>query len=305
MTTRPACRQCGGSPLQDLGAIADATTFAGQTLPQPLPGGRLWLCAACGLGQRHPVLAADAYEQLYAAAPPDVWQAGAQLRGDQRRVLAQLLAGPPPTRVLDVGCYDGRLLAALPDGIERCGIEASAAAAAEARQRGVKVLAGRFSDLATLAGHFDAIAAVDVIEHVHQPHRMLADMAARLAPGGRLVLSTGSIEAEAWQGCGGSFWYDAFPEHLSFIGPRWARQQAQQLGLTLSVAEAFAYDAAFGADAAASALRRFERRARRARWARALGRIAPALEQRLVQRLVCGVPGLHTDHVLLVFERPR
>jgi hypothetical protein len=33
--------------------------------------------------------------------------------------------------------------------------------------------------------------------------------------------------------------------------------------------------------------------------------VAPGLERRLVRRLVCGVPGLFADHVLLVFERPR
>ena len=304
----PTCRQCGSTALQDWGAISDATTFAGQTLPQPLAGGRLWFCARCALGQRQPVLAAEAYEQLYAAAPPDVWQPGATLRGDQQRVVEQLLAAGTPTRVLDVGCYDGRLLATLPPGTERCGIEASAAAAAQAAGRGVRVLADRFSALRELAaqpGRFDAIAAVDVIEHVHEPHRLLADMAALLAPGGRLVLSTGSIEAEAWQRCGGTYWYGAFPEHLSYIGPAWARQQAERPGLRLAVAESFQYDAAFAADDVPAAEQRFERRVRRARWARRLGRVAPGLERRLVRRLVCGVPGLFADHVLLVFERPR
>jgi SAM-dependent methyltransferase len=303
----PACRQCGSTALQDWGAISDATTFAGQTLPQPLAGGRLWFCARCALGQRQPVLAAEAYERLYAAAPPDVWQPGATLRGDQRRVVEQLLAAGAPTRVLDVGCYDGRLLATLPAGTERCGIEASAAAAAQAAGRGVRVLADRFSALRELAGQpgrFDAIAAVDVIEHVHEPHRLLADMAALLAPGGRLVLSTGSIEAEAWQRCGGTYWYGAFPEHLSYIGPAWARQQAERLGLRLAVAESFRYDAAFAAGDVPAAEQRFERRLHRARWARRLGRVAPGLERRLVRRLVCGVPGLFADHVLLVFQRP-
>lgn len=303
MKGTPRCRQCDQPGLLDLGAIAEATQFAGQTLPQPLPGGRLWVCQHCALGQRHPVLPPEAYEQLYAAAPADVWRPGATLRGDQRRVVDELTARGPLRRALDVGCGDGRLLAALPEGTERCGVEASSAAAL-ARQHGVQVLADRFSALPGLPGRFDAIAAVDVIEHVHQPHRLLEDMAALLEPGGRLVLSTGSIETEAWRRRGGSYWYDCFPEHLSFIGPGWARQQAQRLGLRLLRAEPFRYDAGFTADQAAAVAQRFERRARRARWARGLGRLAPALERRMVRRLVCGVPGLHVDHVLLVFERP-
>ncbi|MEY3252421.1 MAG: hypothetical protein RL227_1394 [Pseudomonadota bacterium] len=72
------------------------------------------------------------------------------------------------------------------------------------------------------------------------------------------------------------------------------------LGLRLAAAEEFSYDAAFDADEVPAFEQRFERRLKRARWARRRGRVAPALEQ----RLVCGVPGLFADHLLLVFERP-
>lgn len=163
------CRECGEAELIDLGQIADGREFAGQRLDPPLSGGRLWRCTRCGPGQRQPLQAAQFYEQLYASAPVGVWNSTG-LRSDQRRVLKMLEQHYTGGDVLDVGCCDGSLLAALGPQWQRFGIEASVAAAAQARERGVTILGHRFSDLRGLGRTFDAIVAMDVMWPA-RPHR--------------------------------------------------------------------------------------------------------------------------------------
>ena len=85
--------------------------------------------------------------------------------------------------------------------------------------------------LATDEGEYDVITAFDVIEHVQDPRRMLADIAERLAPGGRVILGTGNADAKTWRMMGGRYWYCYYPEHLAFISPGWSRRVAPDLGL--------------------------------------------------------------------------
>ncbi len=298
----PDCRQCGAPAPQDLGRIPEAAHFAGQPLPAPLPGGRLLRCRHCRLGFRHPVLAEEDYARLYTAAPAEIW-AEAGLRTEHRLVVERLQAlRPQGGEVLDLGCSDGLMLAALPAGWGRFGIEASEPAAAIARQRGVQVLGTRFADLPRLAQDFDAVCAIDVIEHVPDPLGLLRALAARLRPGGVLLVASGDLDSPAWQQAGGAYWYCAFGEHLSLISQPWAEAAAAELGLRLTAVQRYTYDPQPGHDAA-------ELQRQRARFSRRVAR--NRLQQRLhrwsLQRdrvpAVCGVQGLFQDHLLLEFVR--
>jgi 2-polyprenyl-6-hydroxyphenyl methylase/3-demethylubiquinone-9 3-methyltransferase len=102
-----------------------------------------------------------------------------------------------PVRLLDVGCGAGLAAEALARrGHDVLGIDAAAAAieAARAHAEGqglsLSYRDGTTEDLAAEKLQFQAITALEVIEHVPDPGAFLRELAGLLAPGGILFLST-------------------------------------------------------------------------------------------------------------------
>jgi 2-polyprenyl-6-hydroxyphenyl methylase/3-demethylubiquinone-9 3-methyltransferase len=95
---------------------------------------------------------------------------------------------------LDVGCGAGLLAEPLARlGAKVTGIDAAPELIAVAREhaaaRGLEIDYGS-GDVQQLDGQFDLVTSMEVIEHVADPGAFLKALAARLAPGGLLVLST-------------------------------------------------------------------------------------------------------------------
>jgi glycosyltransferase involved in cell wall biosynthesis len=105
------------------------------------------------------------------------------------RVLAWL-ATRAPSRVLDLGCSDGSVGAILRGyGHEVVGVDVEEHAGVRDRLDDF-VLADLDRGLPAETGDgFDVVIAADVLEHVREPERILADVRDRLAPGGSLVTS--------------------------------------------------------------------------------------------------------------------
>ncbi len=122
---------------------------------------------------------------------------------------------------MDIGCGSGgmlRLLQAL-GWTDLHGIEPDPAAAAIARSTGADVRQGAVEDVLPVYpdGHFDAIVASMVIEHVADPYAVMREIARTLRPGGELLLSTvtrDSMDAAFF----GEYWagFD-FPRHMTFF----------------------------------------------------------------------------------------
>ena len=220
----PRCRCCDGGKSQDLGALPPGSAFAGSPVAPALPGGRLYRCHDCNFVFRHPILELDRYNALYAAAPLGVWSDTGEERTDQVLVLDYIRAAfPHPARILDVGCYDGDLLAKLPPRMERYGVERSAVAAARAHARGVTIIGHDLYDIADESTRFDVIVAMDVVEHTVNPREFILRLMERLTPTGRLLLTSGDADNPVWNRARANYWYCANPEHISFIGHRWLK----------------------------------------------------------------------------------
>lgn len=102
-------------------------------------------------------------------------------------------------RVLDVGCGRGGLGAAIMERqqAEVWGLELVPEAAAVAEQRLDRVLREDLDALEGLPvaeGHFDAMVFGDVLEHLRDPHRLLAVLKRHLAPDGRIVCSIPNVK---------------------------------------------------------------------------------------------------------------
>jgi 2-polyprenyl-3-methyl-5-hydroxy-6-metoxy-1,4-benzoquinol methylase len=150
-------------------------------------------------------------------------------------------------RILDVGCGIG-LLTRYVSADRYLGVDLDAGSVEEARRRNPGY---RFLTLDGFAAHdpseqFDTIVGLAVIEHVPDPKAWLDEMKRRLAPGGRMVLTTPHPRLEWAHTVGarlGLFSRAASEEHNVLIDPKLMRRFAGDTGLTVREFKRFLYGA--------------------------------------------------------------
>ncbi|QPC98430.1 bifunctional 2-polyprenyl-6-hydroxyphenol methylase/3-demethylubiquinol 3-O-methyltransferase UbiG [Qipengyuania soli] len=169
------------------------------------------------------------------------------------------LAGRKPLTgksALDIGCGAGLLCEPLARlGADVTGVDAApenvAAAAVHAEGAGldIRYMAGEIGSLDI--GQFDLVTAMEVIEHVADKRAFVAELAARLAPGGLLVMSTpnrtpasrllmiGAAEGFGLIPKGTHHWED-------FITPEELGDLLAEAGLEMSKPQGIAYSPAKG-----------------------------------------------------------
>jgi SAM-dependent methyltransferase len=123
------------------------------------------------------------YDDIY-RHHEDVWID--QGRSEQFQSYFANLVGPT-NRILELGCGEGTLLAALVGG-HKYGIDPSIHALVRARRRSAAECAvARAEELPFPSGSFDLVIAVGVMEHFENPDEATAEVRRVLAPAGRYV----------------------------------------------------------------------------------------------------------------------
>lgn len=127
-------------------------------------------------------------EDLWSA---ERYEANARFVTDLAGPVVELLAPRPGERILDLGCGDGPLAAALAAaGCEVVGVDASPDMVEKARARGVdaRVMDGHALEF---SAEFDAVFSNAALHWMTDPDAVIAGVARALKPGGRFVAEQG------------------------------------------------------------------------------------------------------------------
>lgn len=134
------------------------------------------------------------HDRMFRAETQHFWFVGT------RGVILRLLEGAlgarvASARVLDLGCGTGYTLSRLPRGMRAVGLDYSAHALELAAKRapGVTLVRGSAYDLPFADGRFDAVLALDVLEHLDDDQRAAREIARVLAPGGVAVVAVPAV----------------------------------------------------------------------------------------------------------------
>lgn len=138
-------------------------------------------------------------------------------------------------RLLEVGCGNGWMLKSMQDlGWEVRGVDRDPVAVQYAKGQGLEVCLGTLETQRNSANYFDAVTMSHVIEHVHDPLRLLTESHRVLKAGGRLVVVTPNSKSwghklfkEAWRGL-------EPPRHLHVFTPSALRNLAEKAGFRKS-----------------------------------------------------------------------
>lgn len=211
---------------------ADKPVITGHDRIHKLPGlFNVVQCTECGLLRTNPRPTPDTigtyYPDDYAPYQTEGESALGPPKGRLRRFMRALLSvdsrqmpSVKPGKLLELGCASGNFLHEMRlAGWQVQGIEFSPSAAQAARDRGFSVETGAVENAAAPKQPYDVIVAWMVLEHLHEPHRVLEKLREWIAPDGYLVFSVpdaGALERRLFK----SRWYAwHLPNHLYHYTP--------------------------------------------------------------------------------------
>lgn len=198
-------------------------------------------CSVCGLGktQLPPEFSTEQIytEGYFQGGRPDGYAdyMGSEgiLRAEFRSII-EALRDPVNRggRLLEIGCAYGFFLAEATAHFDDVyGIDASESAVQFCRSRGLNVERSHLAE-SYIAEHapFDRVVMLDVVEHLEEPDTIIESVRKAMAPGGRLLISTGDWESRLSRLMGKKWRLMTPPQHTYFFSPRTMTLMLNRLG---------------------------------------------------------------------------
>lgn len=203
-------------------------------------------CASCRIDAAAPP-AAELYADYYSADDAQrlsgvfdlVWRWKRRARA--RTILRH---APSPAAVCDVGCERGELLNLLKRaGCRVVGTQMSVAAAEFARRRfGIDVFVGELEDAPFAADRFDVVLMINVLEHLADPERYVAQVAKMLAPGGMFWVEVPNVSSPTARMTGKHWLHHDPPHHLWGFSEEGLRRLLSRHGFAIEQAYRFSWE---------------------------------------------------------------
>lgn len=224
MTETRACPICGSTGERDQLFRQVFSAVEGAT---PVDGYDVVVCRACGGAFADGIPTQAALDRYYAEASKYVYDQrdGAESEHDAQRLqgIAGIIARHVPahdTRILDIGCATGRLLAELRalGFVNLEGLDPSPSCSAIAlRRHGMHVRNLTLAELGDVGEQFGLAILVGVLEHLVDLDVSLEQIARVLEPGGLVYIEVPDVTAFAdWPNAP---YQDFSTEHLIFFSP--------------------------------------------------------------------------------------
>lgn len=230
------CPCCGSSSIEDKSLVIHPRNakVAGVPIDLGQVPYSLFVCTACTLHFKHPLINTERLLACYENAPHDNWAEPANPRKRQFDVIKSVIESRSPgPSILDVGCFDGAILKYLGDEWDRYGVEPSIAAANKAQLAGIKIISNVIETIPKNDFKFDAILLIDVAEHLPNPREFFEKLVSLIKPNGILIILTGNATSWPFQLQLGRYWYVSLPEHILFWSPTAFNKLLIPMGLEL------------------------------------------------------------------------
>lgn len=237
------CRSCNSANMLNWGMVNSLNSFAGRVFDNKISAIYIYECKNCYLVGKYPILKAYEYNKLYKLGSAIVWSNSFSVLRDDQNYVKEFIerSFKKDNTVLDIGCFTGDLLAALPKSISKYGVEMSREASSICRARNLQIIGNNLYSIKTSI-RFDFIVAIDVIEHTSNPNAFLNKLFSILNPDGKIIISTGNSDNWLWRLLKNRFWYSKFPEHISFVGMNWLSLYCKRNKKNIERVHFFAHD---------------------------------------------------------------
>jgi len=135
-------------------------------------------------------------------------------------------------KLLDLGCGDGAFLSAISDTWVKQGLEPSKAGVDFARQKNLDVSCGTLSN-PPKEYDIDLLVALDVIEHIVDPHEFLEEVKSKLKSGALVLILTGDADSMAARIAGPQWSYLRWCGHVSVFSNQSLKQLFTEHGFDI------------------------------------------------------------------------